>query len=227
MPPGSVLLERFELGRDALRELHGVGVAFLVDGELDALSAIEARDGGAVLVAAFDARDVLEVHRLAIDVGDDGVRHVVERVELVDGAHQETLRALFQAAAGEVHVFGADALRHLFDRQPQLRQALLVDVDLHLVFEAAADLDRRRAFHRFDLRLDAIVGETAQELEAVLVAAGPAFEDASRRRRPRASPARSTDRNAAAAGAWLRSAATAGRGARAPRCPRSPCRCPR
>ena len=177
MPPGRVFLERLELAADALRELHRVGVAFLVDGELDAFVAVQARDRGAVLVAALDARHVLEIHRLAIDVGDDRVRHVVERVELIDGAHQETLRALFEPAAGEVHVFGADALRDLLDRQLQLREALLVDVDLHFVFEAAADLDGRGAFHRFDLRLDAVVGEAAQEFEAVFVAAGPCFED--------------------------------------------------
>ena len=184
MPPGSVLLERFELVGDAMRELHGVGVAFLVDGELDALVAVEAGDGGAVLVAALDARDVLQVDRLAVDVGDDGVRHVLERVELVDGAYQEALRALFQPAAGEVDVFRANALGHLFDGQPQLCESLLIDIDLYLVFETTADLDRRRAFDRFDLRLDAVVGEAAQELEAVFVAARRRWRF--RRRRPRA-----------------------------------------
>ena len=172
---GQRLAEGFQLGRNTLGELHGVRIAFLVDGELDAFSAIETRDGGAVLVTALDARDILEVHRLAIDGGNDGVGHVVERVELVNGAHQESLRALFQPATRQVHVFGADAPRHLLDRQPQLRQALLVDVDLHLVFEAAADFHRGRAFHRLDFRFDAIIGESAQELEALLVAAGPRF----------------------------------------------------
>ena len=166
-----------------LRELHGVGVAFLVDGELDALIAVEASDGGAILVAAVDARDVLQIDGLAVDIGDDGVGHVFERVELVDGAYQEALRALFQPAAGEVDVFRADALGHLFDGQLELCESLLIDIDLYLVFEAAADLDGRRAFDGFDLRLDAIVGEAAQELEAVLVIVPPwRF----RRRRPRA-----------------------------------------
>ena len=133
MPPGKRLLERLELGADAVRQLHRVGVAFLVDGELDALIAVQPRDGGAVLVAAFDARDVFQVHGLAVDIGDHRVRHVVERVELVDGAHQEALRALFEPAAGQVHVLRADALRDLLDREPELREALLIDVDLHLV----------------------------------------------------------------------------------------------
>ena len=171
MPPGSVFSSASSLAADALRELHGVGVAFLVDGELDALIAVEARDGGAILVAAFDARDVLQVHGLTVDVGDHRVRHVIERVELVDGADQEALRALFEPPAGQVYVLGADALRDLLDRKPQLRQSLLVDVDLHFVFETAADLDRRRAFDRLDLGLDAVVGEAAQEFEPVFVAA--------------------------------------------------------
>ena len=93
-------------------------------------------------MAAIDARDVLQIDRLSVDVGDDRVGHVVERVELVDGAYQEALRALFQPAAGEVDVFGSDAFGHLFDGQLELCESLLIDIDLYLVFKPAADLDR-------------------------------------------------------------------------------------
>ena len=53
--------------RMRVRELHRVGVAFLVDGELDRLLAVDARDGLAVLVAVRDRRDVTQVDRLAVD----------------------------------------------------------------------------------------------------------------------------------------------------------------
>jgi hypothetical protein len=100
---------------DAGRELHRIGVALLVDRELDRLATVHARDGLAVLVAARDARDVPEVHGLAVDVRDDRVRHRLHRGELVQRAHQEALRALLEAAAGEVHVFFAQAVRNLVD----------------------------------------------------------------------------------------------------------------
>ena len=54
--------ELLDAHADAVGELHRVGVAFLVDGELDGLAAVHARDRLAVLVAARDRGDVAQVH---------------------------------------------------------------------------------------------------------------------------------------------------------------------
>ena len=48
------------------------------------------------------------------------------------------------------------------DREAELRELLLVDEDLDLVLVAAADLDGGRAFDRFEIRLQAVLGEAAQ-----------------------------------------------------------------
>ena len=80
-------------------------------------------------------------------------------LELVERAHQEALRALLEAAAGEVDVLGAHAPRHDVDREAELRELLLVDEDLDLVLVAAADLDGGRAFDGLEVRLEAVFGE--------------------------------------------------------------------
>ena len=48
------------------------------------------------------------------------------------------------------------------DRQVELRKLLLVDVDLDLVLETAADLDRGDAVDRFQLLLQIVVGVATQ-----------------------------------------------------------------
>ena len=56
-------LQCVEARMRGVRELHGVRVAFLVDGKLDAFAAVEASDGRAVLVASLEARDVPEIRQ--------------------------------------------------------------------------------------------------------------------------------------------------------------------
>src|SRR3546814_8863516 len=73
--------------------------------------------------------------------------------------HEEALRALRQAAAGNVDVLLLQPLDHGLDRQVQLGQLLLVDIDLDLVLEATADLDRGDALDRLEPLLQDIVGE--------------------------------------------------------------------
>ena len=90
--------------------------------------------------------------------------------ELVDRAHEVALRAFLEAAAGDVDVFLLQALDHGVDRQVELRQLLLVDVDLDLVLEAAADLDRGHAGDRLELLLQFVVGVAAQLASAARIA---------------------------------------------------------
>ena len=137
--------ELFDALADPRGELHRVGVALLVDGELDGLASVDSRDRLAVLVAARHGRDIAQVDGPTLHVGDDCVRHLLHGREFVEGAHQEALGALLEAAAGEVDVLLAQALRHGVDGKVELGQLLLVHEDLDLVLEAAADLDRRGA----------------------------------------------------------------------------------
>ena len=94
--------------------------------------------------------------------GDQHVADLLDAGELVDRAHQEPLRALFESSAGDVDVLLLQALDHGLDRKVKLRQLLLVDVDLNLVLEAAADLHRGHAVDRFELLLQVVVGVAAQ-----------------------------------------------------------------
>ncbi len=145
--------------------MHGVGIALLVDGELDRLAALHAGDGLAFLVAVRHGGDVAQVNRLSVDRGNDGAGHLLDALELIERAHQETLCALLEASAGEVHVFGAQATGHGFDRETELRQLLLIDEHLDLVLVAAAHLDRGGARHGLEIRLQTIFGEAPEKLE--------------------------------------------------------------
>ena len=147
--------------------MHRVGITFLVDGEFDRLAAVHSCDRLAVLVAAGDAGDIAQVHRLAVNRRDDRVGHLLNRRKLVKGPHQESLRALFQAAAGEVDVFLAQPPRNRLDRDIQLGELSLVHEDLDLVLVAAADLDRRGAVDGLEIRFQAIIREAAQVLEPI------------------------------------------------------------
>ena len=63
---------------------------------------------------------------------------------------------------GVVEPVMAELLTAAGDADAELRQFLLVDTDLDLFFQAAADLDGGRAFLRFECRFDAILGNAAQ-----------------------------------------------------------------
>ncbi|MBV6417258.1 MAG: hypothetical protein CMLOHMNK_01904 [Steroidobacteraceae bacterium] len=151
-----------------LRELHRVRVAFLVHRELDTLPAVQSRDGRAVLVTLFDPCHVAQVDGAPVNRGDHRVGHLPERAEFVERAHEEALRSFLEPAAGEIDVLRAYARRDLCDIEVQLGEALLVDVDVHLVFEAAAHLDRRRSFGCLEGGFQAVVGEAAQRLQPLV-----------------------------------------------------------
>ncbi len=159
------ILELFDLCVDGLGDADRIGVAFLVDRELDRLAAVDAHDAFAFLVALRDGRDVLEAHRhVAVDL-DQELAHLVEILELVDRAHEKALAAFVDAAAGGVDVLVLETRDDFVDVDAEARQLLLVDRHVDLVLEAAADLDRGDARDGLDALLQIIVGEAAQLLQ--------------------------------------------------------------
>ena len=152
---------------DGMRELHGVGVALLVYGQLDAFAAVEARNSGSFLVTAHHPGHIFQIDRAIIDGCDDGAIHFLERFEFVDGAHEESLRALLKPSAGQIDVFVAQALGDVAYIEFQLGKSLLIDVDLNFILEAAADLDGGRSLNGLDFRLDPIVGKATQVFEPI------------------------------------------------------------
>ena len=93
--------------------------------------------------------------------GHQHVAYLVDIRELVDGPHKIALAALFQTAAGNIDVFLLQALDHGINRQTQLRELLLIDVDLYFIFQAAGDLDRGHAIDRFEFLFQILIGEPA------------------------------------------------------------------
>ena len=75
------------------------------------------------------------------------------------------MTAFFQAATGQVHVLGTDALCDLLNADTELRQFLLIYLDLDFVLEAATDLDGGRTLFGFEVILDAILGQPPQVFE--------------------------------------------------------------
>ena len=94
--------------------------------------------------------------------GEQHVANFIDIGKLVHRAHQIALRTFFQAPAGDVHVFLLQALDHVVDGQPQLRQFALVHIHLHFIFQAAADLHRSDASHRFELAFEIFIRVAAQ-----------------------------------------------------------------
>lgn len=159
------ILQLVELRLHRRRDVHGVAVAFLVDRQLDRLAPVDAHDAFALLEPLAHFGDVLQLHRhTAVDL-DQQLAHFVERLELVDRAHEETLAAFLDAAAGGIHVFVLQARNDVVDVDTEPREFLLVDRDVDLVLEAATDLDCGDTRDRFDALLQIVVGEAAKLLE--------------------------------------------------------------
>jgi hypothetical protein len=161
------LAERLDAGRESDGEPHGVGVALLVDRELDRFTAVDARDRLAILVTVADGRHVAQINRPAVAGGEDRVRHLLDGLELVQRPDQEALGTLLEAATGQVDVLLPEAPGDGVNSKADLRQPLLVDQHLDLVLIAAADLDRGRARDRLEVGFQPVLGEAPQALETL------------------------------------------------------------
>ncbi len=143
--------------------MHGVFVAFFVDGEFDGLAALDARDGFAFFVAALYGCDIAQVDRSVGNVRHDGTTKLLDTLKLIERSHQEALIAFLEATTGQVDVFRANSSGNLLDADAELRQLLLVDPNLNFVLEAAADFYGRRTLLCLEFCLDAVFSKPAQE----------------------------------------------------------------
>jgi len=143
----------------------GVGVAFLVDRHLDTLAPVEPGDHLAVLGSADHLGDVLQAHLPAPLVADDDPAHLSERFEFIQGADHVARFLVVQGAGGHVQVFALEDIRDLGDRDVQLGELLLVDVDLDLFLEAAHHLDGGHAVHRLQVLLQLLLGEEPEHAQ--------------------------------------------------------------
>jgi hypothetical protein len=90
---------------DAIRNLYGVRVAFLVYGEFYGLTSFDSRDSFALLEAALDGCDVAQVNGSFGNIGDDGITKLVDGLKFVQCTNQEALIAFLEPAAGQIDVF--------------------------------------------------------------------------------------------------------------------------
>jgi len=104
--------------------------------------------------AGLDLGDIPQVNRPAGPGRNDQAAEFLDRAELVDGADQVALCALLQPPGRNIDVLGGQARGQFLQRKPELGHLALVDLDLYLVFQATADLDRRHAFNRLQQLLD-------------------------------------------------------------------------
>ena len=142
--------------------LYSICIAFFVDCELYRLSPHHSSDSFTVLVAALNCCYVAQINCAPLNVGNDRIAEFVLVLKLINCTYQEALIAFFQAAAREIDIFRPYSIDDLLDTDAELRQLLLVDTNLNLVFEAATHLDGGSTFRGFNIRLDAVFGQSAQ-----------------------------------------------------------------
>ena len=138
---------------DTVRNLYRVGIAFFINSEFYRLPTINPCDRLAFLVAALNGCNIAEINRSTGDVRDDCGCKSLHTLELVDRADQESLVAFFETPAGQIYVLGTDALSNLLNADAELRELLLIDLNLDFILEATADLYCGRALFRFQFVL--------------------------------------------------------------------------
>ena len=144
---------------------HRVAIALAEDGQFHRLAPLDADDGVALLVALGHLGQIAQADDLIILAEQDELTHVRQRGVLIAGAHQVAQAALVDAAAGQIDVLLGQALDDLVTAEAQAGQAGQIQIDLNLVLQAAADLDRGDAGHRLQRLLQAVFGDAAQAFE--------------------------------------------------------------
>ena len=162
---------------------HGVRAALLVDRDLDTLLAVDAGDHLAFAAAPVDPGYVPQTHDGALGAVDDDLAHFLGPQQFVDRPHQVFGLAVAQPATGQIHVLLGQPVHDLVHRQADVGQPPFVDVDLDLLFETAADDNRRDTFEPLDPAAQILFRKQPQADQVAALAAGqPQADDRIERR---------------------------------------------
>src|SRR5438093_1158327 len=151
--PSSRLRQVLSPAPDGSRHRHRVGVAFLVDRDLDRLGAVDPRRDLGILGPAPHPGHVREPYHAPLARRQDDVADLGGVEKLVGGAHQVLRPALRERAARQVDVLLGEPARHVGERESHRGKARGVDLDLDLLLLAARDLDRRHPLGPFQVPL--------------------------------------------------------------------------
>ncbi len=142
----------------ALGHRDGVGVSFLVDGDLHALLAVDARDDLALLPAALHGGDVRQRDAAArLGFEQDDVPDVFDVAQLVERANEKLGIAIAQAAARGVDVVLRQRPRNVLDGHTEKRHLAFVQLDVDFFDEPTLHARRGDAFERFEVLLQRAV----------------------------------------------------------------------
>ena len=167
---GEVLVQAVErllhLGGDA----DGVGAGFLVDGEANALGAVDEHEVVDLGIDQFDRAEILDADGLAggtlpvgvVEIAHDDLGHILRRAEPRQAAHLEYAFVLLQRAGGDVHVLRREAALEHGEGYAEGVEPVAVHGDAHLLVAAAGDAGFGDAGELFERWGDLTAGEAAQ-----------------------------------------------------------------
>ena len=139
-----------------------VGVGLLVDVDLHAHLTIGVGEHLAVALAVHHLAKVFHADLAAVAAEDDCVRDFVESLVFVDGADHVFRAALADTAAGGVDVLRPEPPDDIVDGEVNPLQFGLVDEDVNLLLQPAADPRRRHPGDRLDGALDLQLRDASQ-----------------------------------------------------------------
>jgi hypothetical protein len=110
---GELLLQLLHLRQHPPRDLHGVGVGLLADGQHHALLSVGADHRGLLLEGVHHVRHLVQLDRRAVQLPHHHLANLLDVVELGVGGDGELLPPLPELAAGEHHVGAPERPSHL------------------------------------------------------------------------------------------------------------------
>ena len=140
--------DQVELVAHPVGNRDGVGLGLAQHAETDRLAAVRADDALVILHAAFDARDVGEADRIAVDPLDHDVLELSDVGEPALRAHGELARGRLELAGRQLDVVAPQRLLDVIDREVARRHRAPVEPDADRIAPLAEDLDLRDALER-------------------------------------------------------------------------------
>ena len=122
---------------DVVDDLDGVGAGLLADLQQHGRIAVDAGERPRLGHAVVHAPDVVDLYRVAVHLAQHQVAELLGRLDAAAGAHRDRLRALVDAAAGDVGVLRLQRPRHVVDGQVVGAQPIAVHPDVDLPLAAA------------------------------------------------------------------------------------------